>query len=64
MDDQDILSLLDIDSEFMQWIFKRMKGMTIATEPKWCGGLINSNKIYKIHCLIISYLVKKKNGNI
>lgn len=48
MKDKDILSLLDINSEFMQWIFQRMEGMTIATEPKWCGGLINSNKIYKV----------------
>jgi hypothetical protein len=48
MEDNDILSLLDINSEFMQWIFQRMEGMTIATEPEWCGGLINSNKIYKV----------------
>ena len=62
MDDQDILSLLNIDSEFMQWIFKRMEGMTIATEPKWCGGLINSNKIYKIldNTLFNNQLFSKK----
>jgi len=48
MDDKDIISLLDINSEFMQWIFARMEGMTIATEPKWCGGLRNSNKIYDL----------------
>lgn len=67
MDDQDILSLLDIDSEFMQWVFQRMEGMTIATEPKWCGGLINSNKIYKIldNSLFNYQLFSKKlNGNI
>ena len=62
MDDQDILSLLNIDSEFMQWIFKRMEGMTIATEPKWCGGLKNSNKIYKIldNTLFNNQLFSKK----
>lgn len=47
-EDNDILSLIDIDSELMQWIFKRMEGMTIATEPKWCGGLRNSNHIYEL----------------
>ncbi len=48
MDEKDILSLLDANSDLMKWIFERMKGMTIATEPKWCGGLSNSNKIYNI----------------
>jgi len=48
MNDKDILSLLDINSEFMQWVFERMEGMTIATEPKWCGGLKNSNKLYNL----------------
>jgi hypothetical protein len=48
MDDKDILSLLDINSDFMKWIFERMEGMTIATEPKWCGGLRNSNKLYNL----------------
>ncbi len=48
MEEKDILSLLDTDSDFMKWIFARMKGMTIATEPKWCSGLSNSNKIYNI----------------
>jgi hypothetical protein len=48
MEDEDIISLLDINSAFMKWIFNRMEGMTIATEPKWCGGLVNSNKIYKL----------------
>lgn len=62
MDEKDILSLLDINSRFMQWIFKRMEGMTIATEPKWCGGLINSNKIYKIldNTLFNNQLFSKK----
>lgn len=62
MNEQDILSLLDINSGFMQWIFKRMEGMTIATEPKWCGGLINSNKIYKIldNTLFNNQLFSKK----
>lgn len=48
VNDNAILSLIDINSEFMQWIFQRMEGMTIATEPKWCGGLRNSNHIYRL----------------
>lgn len=48
MREQDILSILDINSELIQWIFKRMEGMTIATEPEFCGGVINSNKIYSL----------------
>lgn len=46
--EEDILSLLDSDSNLMKWIFNRMTGMTIATEPEFCGGMSNSNKIYTI----------------
>ncbi len=48
MDKADIVSILDPNTDFMKWIFERMSGMTIATEPKYCGGLLNSNKIYDI----------------
>ena len=47
-DEEDIMSLLDSDSNFMKWIFERMSGMTIATEPEFCGGMSNSNKIYSV----------------
>ncbi len=40
---EDIFSLLNPSSTLMEWILPRFSGMTIATEPKWCGGLIHSN---------------------
>ncbi len=48
VDEVEILSILDSNTDFMKWVYARMKGMTIATEPKYCGGLSNSNKIYNI----------------
>jgi len=47
-DEKNIITLLNPDSEMMKWIFERMSGMTIATEPEFCGGMSNSNKIYSI----------------
>ena len=41
-----IASLLSPHSQLMLWCFRRMKGMTIATEPKFCGGVRNSNIIF------------------
>jgi len=37
---------LHTDSDLMKWLFQRMSGMTIATEPEFCDGLTNSNKIF------------------
>ncbi len=48
MDDKAITLLLDPHSSLIEWVLKRTEGMTIATEPKWCGGLSNSNRIYNI----------------
>lgn len=42
----DITALLHPNSDLMEWLFQRMEGMTIATEPEFCGGLSNSNKIF------------------
>jgi hypothetical protein len=60
--EEEILSLLDISSDFMQWIFPRLGGMTIATEPKWCGGIANSNYILNVinYGLFESSLLSKK----
>lgn len=44
--DNEVSSLLHTDSDLMKWLFHRMSGMTIATEPEFCGGLTNSNKIF------------------
>jgi hypothetical protein len=43
-----IEAVISPDSGFMQWCFKRMQGMTIATEPQFCGGLKNSNNIFNV----------------
>jgi hypothetical protein len=48
MTQQQIEKVISPEGDFMQWCFERMDGMTIATEPKFCGGLKNSNKIYDI----------------
>jgi len=41
----DIKAILRTDSELMSWVIPRIRGMTIATEPEFCGGLINSNNL-------------------
>jgi len=41
-----IENVIEPTSTFMQWCFQRMLGMTIATEPKFCGGVKNSNFIF------------------
>lgn len=46
--DQEIRNLMNNNSRFMQWAFKRMCGMTIALEPKYCGGIHNCLRILDI----------------
>jgi len=48
MEREDIEFCLRPAGEFMSWIFPRMTGMTIATEPEFCGGLMNSNHLLGI----------------
>ncbi len=45
---QYIKSIINPTSDFMKWIFQRMRGFTIATEPEHCGGIRNSIWILKI----------------
>ncbi|MDX2173852.1 MAG: UPF0489 family protein [Bacteroidota bacterium] len=45
MPKRDIQKLLSVDSVLINWIFKRLCGITIATEPEHCGGLLKSNQI-------------------
>lgn len=47
---EEIQACLDPASPFMSWIFPRMTGMTIATEPEFCGGLMNSNHLFNVVC--------------
>lgn len=44
LQEAEIRTLLDKDNSLIHWIFERLKGFTIATEPKHCGGLLRSNK--------------------
>lgn len=46
----EIQACLDPTSPFMSWIFPRMTGITIATEPEFCGGLMNSNQLFNVVC--------------
>lgn len=45
MTKEQIVNLLSADTLLIQWIFKRLAGFTIATEPEHCGGLLKSNKL-------------------
>jgi hypothetical protein len=40
----EIRKMLDKDNPVIHWVFERLKGITIATEPEHCGGLLRSNK--------------------
>ena len=44
LQEQEIRTMLDKDNPLIHWIFERLKGFTIATEPEHCGGLLRSNK--------------------
>jgi hypothetical protein len=41
----EIFKLLSPENPLIDWIFTRLCGFTIATEPKHCGGLLKSNKL-------------------
>ncbi|MEQ3676212.1 MAG: hypothetical protein ABNH19_13575 [Dokdonia sp.] len=44
LQEEEIRTMLDKDHLLISWIFERIKGFTIATEPEHCGGLLKSNK--------------------
>lgn len=46
--DEEIQNILNPSNDLMQWVFRRMVGMTIATEPEFCGGITNSNHILNV----------------
>lgn len=48
IEDQHIHSLLDPGGKLLSWVFPRMCGMTLATEPEFCGGLANSNHLFNV----------------
>ncbi len=41
----DINKFLSFDTPLIKWIFERLCGFTIATEPEHCGGLIKANEL-------------------
>lgn len=43
MKKEEIINLLSINTPLIKWIFERIRGFKIATEPKHCGGLLKSN---------------------
>lgn len=45
MTKDDMEGLLSIENKLINWIFNRLYGFTIATEPEHCGGIIKSNKL-------------------
>lgn len=42
--EEEINKILNYKSTLINWIFERLVGFTIATEPEHCGGLLESNK--------------------
>lgn len=44
LSDNAIREMLEIERPLIQWIFQRLQGFTIATEPEHTGGLLRSNK--------------------
>ena len=45
MSNKEISDILNPDRNYMRKIYNALEGITIATEPKHCGGMLNSNKI-------------------
>ena len=43
-----MVKLLAPQTPLMQWIFERLAGFTIATEPEFCGGVSKSNRLLDI----------------
>ena len=48
LQEQEIRTMLDKDNPLISWVFERLKGFTIATEPEHCGGLLQSNRFLNL----------------
>jgi len=48
MKDREIKEIFNLETPFIQWIFKRMEGLTIAFEPDYTGGIDKSMKYYNL----------------
>lgn len=43
--DDEIAEIIDNSSPLFKHLFPRLEGLTIATEPRYCGGILKSNRI-------------------
>jgi hypothetical protein len=43
-----INEMLHSERPLIRWIFERLQGFTIATEPEHCGGILKSNEFLTI----------------
>lgn len=48
MKDKEIKEMFSLENPLMQWVIKRIKGMTIALEPEHTGGINKSMKYYSL----------------
>jgi hypothetical protein len=47
-EDAEILMLFKEDSSLLDYLFPRLEGITIATEPRYCGGIRKSNHLLDV----------------
>lgn len=45
MSKPEIKALFDASQPLMRWVYQRLAGFTVATEPEYCGGLTKSNEL-------------------
>lgn len=43
--DQEITEFMQLHSDLFHHLFPKLRGITIATEPRYCGGILQSNRI-------------------
>jgi len=48
VDDEEVGKIIAPHSSFMQLILPKLKGMTIAMEPEYCGGMRKSNHLFNL----------------
>ncbi|KFF18838.1 UPF0489 family protein [Chryseobacterium sp. JM1] len=48
LSEKTIKEMLDHKHPLMQWIFKRLQGITIAIEPEHSGGLLKANRLLNV----------------
>jgi hypothetical protein len=46
--EEEIRTAIAPSGDLMQWLFPRLRGMTIAMEPEFCGGIINAGEILRV----------------